>query len=179
MNMVWNDLHEELGLLFQRVMLDKPINVGAPGRLRVIWGLISSDRQKRLLLEGVSEWLGQQRHLKFPTLADDLKFLVRKGHTLEDRRNDVIHAPLDEHRNALSLGTMGEVYANNLNTRGRKLTGATRKSNQQLLSVIRLYRDYAIVLARYAEAIRLAWIAGESGRRRAWPKRPLLPPLKD
>lgn len=55
MNMAWNDLHEDLGLLFQRIFLQAPMQVGMPGRVRTAWGLISSDRQKRVLLEGLGK----------------------------------------------------------------------------------------------------------------------------
>lgn len=183
MNMAWNDLHEDLGLLFQRIFLQTPMQIGMPGRVRTAWGLISSDRQKRILLEGLADHLGEARHRKFPTLADDLKFLAKCGTRLEDKRNDVIHAPILALRNALAAGLLGqeygEVVANTLNHRGRKLAGPASRSGRELLATIRLYRDYATALSVYAEAIRFAWIAREAGRRRAWPKRPPLPRLKD
>jgi hypothetical protein len=184
MNLAWNDLHEEIGLLFQKMMLDSPTHVSAPGRLRMAWGIISSDRQKRLLVEKLADWMSQERREQLPALAEDLKFLTKRAQSLEDKRNDVIHAPIDVQRNALvsmglSGGRYGEIYAAALNTRGRSLAGPTRRTDHQLLAVIRLYRDYATALAEYAKAIRYAWIAREAGRRRAWPRRPPVPQLRD
>jgi hypothetical protein len=153
-------------------------------RSRVLWGHISGDRQKRVLIEELADLLGKERKAALPLLKDDLQFLARWGHKLEDKRNNVIHAPVDLIRNALAASMpdpipYGAIVAASLNARGKKLEGPSRRRGRELLAAVRLYRDYATVLASYARALRNAWQAIERGRRRAWPKRPNLPRLRD
>jgi hypothetical protein len=153
-------------------------------RSRVLWGHISGDRQKRVLIEELADLLGKERKAALPMLKDDLQFLARWGHKLEDKHNNVIHAPVDLIRNALAAGMpdsipYGAIVAALLNARGKKLEGPSRRRGRELLAAVRLYRDYATVLASYARALRNAWQAIERGRRRAWPKRPILPRLRD
>ena len=69
---------------------------------------------------------------------------------------------------------MGEVAPVSFSDRARKLGDATWGSRKRLLDEIRFYRDYSSALASYAAAIHAAW----RGKRRSWPKRPLLPSLK-
>jgi hypothetical protein len=185
MNMAWNDFHEVLGSLFMEIMAERASNpdlkqvVRGLFRSRIIWGQISSDRQKRLLVLELAKWLGRERQEAFPTLMDDLKFLTKRADSLEEKRNNVIHSPVDEVRNALSDVPYGAIVAASLNARGRKLEGPSKRRDRELLSTIRLYRDYATVLASYARDLINAWQAAERGRRRAWPRRPPLPRLRD
>lgn len=191
MNLAWNEFHQALGTLFMLIVAEiSPTDdemAKTRGRLllrlQIMWGHMSNDRQKRLLIEELAEWLGRERHAAYPTLCDDLQFLARRGHSLEDKRNNVIHAPFDEMINALAGGLAripyGEIVAAALNARGRKLEGPAKRAGPQLLAAIRHYRDYAVALTHYAREIRDAFNARERGRRRAWPRRPLLPRLKD
>jgi hypothetical protein len=182
MNLAFNDFHEALGDLFMEVMVEAnsieniTLQLRALVRSQIIWGHVTNDRQKRLLLEEMAKWLGKERKQKFPSLEEDLQFLARRGHKLEDKRNNVIHAPVYER----DYGALqGKIVTATLNYRAKNLARAARRNGGELLHAVRLYRDHATVLAAYARAIRDAWQAKEKGRRKAWPKRPTLPPLKD
>jgi hypothetical protein len=190
MNMAWNEFHEVLGSLFMNIMAeghgqtDHKLLLRTLLRSRILWGHLTGDRQKRLLVEALAEWLGKERNEAFPTLGSDLLFLVKWGHKLEDKRNNVIHAPVDLIRNALAQGLpdaapYGSIVAAPLNVRGRKLEGPSKRRDRELIVAARLYCDYATALTSYAQAVRAAWVAGETGRRRAWPQRPTLPRLRD
>jgi hypothetical protein len=164
--------------------MDKKLVLRTLLRSRIIWGEITNDRQKRLLIEALAPWLGKERDEMFPTLRSDLEFLCRGGDKLEDKRNNVIHAPVDLMRNALAAGLpdaapYGSIVTASLNARGRKLEGPSKRRDHELIIAARLYRDYATTLASYARAIRDAWVGRERRRRRAWPQRPTLPRLRD
>ena len=183
MNLTWNDFHEALGTLFLKLMVDHPRKLRDLRRCRVLWGAISSDREKRKLVEVLADNFDATRYPTVPTLTEDLKFLVRRGHSLEDRRNDVIHAPVFLVNNALVAGAMGvqcmDIVPSRFSARGQRLKGPAHRAGRELLAAIRLYRDYAAALSKYASDINDAWLARDTKRRRAWPRRPPLPPLKD
>src|SRR6185312_15033919 len=90
MALAWNELHEALGVLFAKSLV-----VGQERNLQVaaIWGAVTSDRQKRLLLGASINHIGEEEHRKFPRLASDVLYLLERANSLEDRRNNVIHSP--------------------------------------------------------------------------------------
>jgi hypothetical protein len=183
MTLTWNDFHEALCTLFMKMMVDHPRKVRDLLRARILWGAISSDRQKRKLIEELVDYFGAEKYTAAPSLTEDLLFLARRGHDLEDKRNDVIHAPVSSIDHPLLAKALGaqpeEIIAGSFNVRGRKLKGPANRRGRELLAAIKLYRDYATALSKYASDINDAWLDRDTKRRRAWPKRPTLPRLKD
>jgi hypothetical protein len=177
--LAWNDLHEALGLLFVEATHRGASGIASGIRISAVWGSVTSDRQKRLMLEAAINWTIPAEHKKSPRIAEDVLWLISRGHSLEDKRNDVIHAPLGEIENALAAGMMGiqmgEIVptATAFNKRARNLGASTRKTGKRLLPQIRLYRDYASAMAAFARALDREW-KHPTG---SWPEKPALPRL--
>jgi hypothetical protein len=76
LNLAWNDLHEVLGRLFVDAMAIGQQDMGLRLRLAYGWGLISSDRQRRILLEATINRIGKDEHLAFPQLATNLSVSI-------------------------------------------------------------------------------------------------------
>ena len=177
MALAWNELHEALGILFAwslRTSKDRTLQAIA------IWGAVTSDRQKRQLLEASINYLGEESHRQFPQLAADILWLVGRANSLEDKRNNVVHSPLAEITSDLVgalLGLkMGEVFPGGiLNERALKLRNSTILVGKDLLNEMIVYRDYAEKLASFSDSILTAWRKPVG----SWPERPSLPPLKD
>jgi hypothetical protein len=143
------------------------------------WGAVTSDRQKRLLLEAAINWIGMETHKAFTSLASDILWTIKRANSLEDKRNNVIHSPLDEMMGGLSSGLYGiqagDIYPGGVfNDRAQKLLSATSKRGRSLLAEMHLYRDYASTLAEFSRDMGKAWRL-----RTPWPDKPELPPLKD
>lgn len=179
-SLAWNDLHETLGDLFVEAML----RGGPPEKqywlkLHAVWGCITNDRQKRLMLEVAINQLGRLEHQKSPRIAEEVIWLVARGHSLETKRNDVLHSPLSEMMNALAAGIARIPYGavipgrSPFNKRAASLTASFSQNGRELLAEIRFYRDYATVLTKYASDLARAW----KGWRQTWPARPRLPRL--
>jgi len=179
--LAWNDFHEALGDLFIHAVGGEAPRAGASMQLTGIWGVITSDRQKRDILEAAINRIGRKRHEAAPKIAAEVIWLIERGASLEDRRNNVIHSPLSEVINAFAAMfqgiKLGEVMpgVRHHNVRAQKLSASLKKGGRKLLQEIRFYRDHATALAVYARALDKAW----ETRRRAWPERPELPRLKD
>jgi hypothetical protein len=177
--LAWNDFHEALGALFIQASWHPPGGSAAWFQASAVWGVITSDRQKRTILEAAISGIGKERHLESPKIAEDVIWLVKRGHDLEDKRNNVIHAPLIELTNALAAALSGEKHGSITpsmalqNTRAIKLRKSLGTA-PNLLREIRFCRDYATALATFARDLSKAW-----AKQRPWPKTPRLPPLKD
>jgi hypothetical protein len=100
LNLAWNDLHEVLGEIFVDAMALRHKNVGLRVKLAVSWGVVASDRQRRVLLKATINRIGRAEHQAFPQLAEDVIWIVGRGDSLEEKRNNVIHAPLSQVVNA-------------------------------------------------------------------------------
>ena len=176
MALAWNELHESLGLLFGQA-LDLKSGRDAGIQCAAVWGSVTSDRQKRLMLDAAINWLGRERHVKYPKLKDVL-WLTDRATSLEDSRNNVIHAPLGEATGivaALAGLAHGSVFPSGFfNERSEKLGKATVFAGKDLLKEMILYRDYAQMLADFSDDIFAAW----RGKTSTWPERPDLPSLK-
>ena len=137
--LAWNDLHEVLGDLFVQAiageeMPSKPHQFQARG----LWGCVTSDRQKRVLLDGAINLIGAKRHDEWPRIADDVIWLLAHANKLEDRRNNVIHAPLEEQNTPIAAALLklplGAIApAGRLNERASKLERTIRVSGRHLL----------------------------------------------
>jgi len=177
--LAWNELHETLGALFCKV-LGGSTDMDHKMQCMAVWGSVSNDRQKRILLEAAVNWMGEKRHKEFPELAPDILYLIGRANSLEDKRNNVIHAPLEEVSSVIVAAMIGkkvgDVYPGGvLNDHALKLANSTIHVGKDLLTEINRYRDYAEYLDLWASAIFQALEKPDG----TWPKRPSLPPLKD
>src|SRR5690349_235351 len=90
MALAWNELHEALWVLFSQALgQDKDKQFQGLG----IWGAITSDRQKRLVLDAAINLIGREKHTEFPQLAADILWVIERSNSLEDKRNNVVHSP--------------------------------------------------------------------------------------
>jgi hypothetical protein len=177
MALAWNELHEALGALFAQALatgLDRGLQCAA------IWGAVTSDRQKRQILDATINYMGEETHKRFPQLATDVLWITERANSLEDRRNNVVHSPLAEVTGeliaALTGLQMGDVYPGGvLNERALKLSKSTIRVGKDLLVEMIRYRDYAEALASFSDDIFTVWRKPTD----AWPDRPALPSLKD
>jgi hypothetical protein len=101
-SLAWNDFHEALGDLFIHAVGGDSPSMGASLQLTAMWGVIASDRQKRDILEAAINRIGRKRHEAAPKIAAEVIWLIERGVSLEDRRNNVIHSPLSQTTNVLA-----------------------------------------------------------------------------
>lgn len=167
----WNDYHEQLGQIFALLTAAKgssPLGV----RLLSAWGAVSNDRVKREMLLAVIE-IADESYTKFPSLHEDVKWLVNVGTQLEEHRNNIIHAPYSAMDNALVAALSKVAYgsiqpSNTFNKRAARLRDAI--GGKELLQVLHEYRDTA---ARYGEFARLIAQCLRPNSKAPWPDRPL------
>jgi len=178
--LAWTDLHEALGDLYFDTLSNHDNDPVRNLQIASSWGALASDRQKRNVLEAAVQWIDMARRKECPNFQADVKWLLTRANSLEDRRNDALHSALQEVDNArvaelmgLKVGDVAPVYTI-MNHRSAKLAATTWRRGRPLLADLRLYRDYASALAYYVRQVRTAW-----QRRGPWPERPPLPPLPE
>lgn len=165
LTMAWNDLHEDLALLFIELLANGRAYPAAD-----IWNSSPNDRPKRAMLKAVIATDWDDFGSRFPKLASDLTWLLREADKLEDLRNDAVHSPLIYygHDNAFAVysGKAGRVLPSVVfgNRRALKL------EKKDLLSEFRWCRDAAVILRDFAGSMYSAVAA-----RKPWPQRPSLP----
>jgi len=145
-------------------------------QLQAIWGSVTNDRQKRAMVEAAINWVGRAEHRRMPRLADDAIWAVKRGNTLEEQCNNVLHSPLYQNRNALVEAMLklepGAIIPSTdmMNFRARKLSAATVEQQRSLLSETRHYRNGMYAVAEFLRQINDTW----QGRLMKWPERPSL-----
>ena len=163
--LAWNDLHEQLGLLFHMVAT-------LPDDSKVInaFQVVDSDRLKRKMVKAVFASLDPNEIRLNPRAAEDVKWICSQADALEEIRNNAIHSPLLMFTYAEQFGLPTGVFPNDLygNVRAAKL------KDKDLLSEYRYVRDAAAILRDFAEAIEDAW-RWTARTRPTWPQRPRLP----
>jgi len=173
----WNDLHEKLGEIFVVVMEGNTAddNEDVLFQIATVWSAASSDRTKREMLDAAVKNAPELNGGPFPSLRDDIRWLLGRATALEDTRNDIIHAPLISLgklvRSALASHALPAVLPNLLlqNSRAGKLV--RRNRTEELSTDFRWCRDSILILRDFAVDLRL----GLTVEGRAWPDRPLLP----
>jgi hypothetical protein len=167
--LAWNDLHEQMGMIFL-ILIKADIHSGGP-----IWNSHNFDRPKRMLLRAAVENVPLTPKLaRLPKLMEEVLWIINRADSLEDTRNDAIHAPLvvlrKPHVLALYSGNRDSMVIPDAflrNTRAAKL----REKN--LLAEFRWCRNCALILRDYAIAIYTA--LDPPVARFPWPDRPSLP----
>ncbi len=87
--LAWNHFHEILLTLFSAFV--PPRRVAA-----AVWSSSVSDRAKREMLKAALKVIEGQHSSELPRLADDVLWLLGRADSLEDLRNDIVHAPLEQ-----------------------------------------------------------------------------------
>lgn len=161
--LAWNDLHQRLALLFERVSGAELYGTGL-----AIWNAAPSDRAAREMLRATLPGVPNRWLRGFPAAQDDIAWLLTEAEKLEDARNNTVHVPL---------------WMVETNTRGTEILPqfllghrrANRLLEKDLLTEFRWCRDTALVLRNYAIALRNALTYREPSELFPWPDRPTLP----
>jgi hypothetical protein len=89
LSMTWNDLHENLAVLFSLLCGSNPVN-----RALAIWNSANFDRAKREMLKAAALSALPNELEKFPNISLDIKWLCDRCDEFENIRNDSVHSPL-------------------------------------------------------------------------------------
>jgi hypothetical protein len=183
----WNQLHEELRDLFSDLFaIEMTIHAeeGADMALRqyrrlrrlvdATWNSVGFDRPKRELLKDVLAELSGAAKRRFPKLADDVTWILREANSLEESRNNLIHAPLgvDYHWRKDDMSDFAAIPVPRIyggNHRALKLM------EKDLQAEFIYCRDTAIVLRWFANEVSLHVSVTDPANPERWPKRPPLP----
>jgi hypothetical protein len=170
--LAWNDLHEWLAILFDAVLKTPPHNLSY-----AIWHSSGNDRACRDMLSAITYEIPLRWLRGFPDAETDVRWLLDRVRSLEDARNDIIHAPLimfgrGKHRNSRLAAILAGVQKPT--ARAQTLLGhkrAAKLEDKDLLTEFRRCRDTALVLRNFAAEMTRSL----NGARKGWPKRPKLP----
>jgi hypothetical protein len=156
----WNQLHENLCLIFCRVATRTNTNIG-----HAIWYDLKSDRVQRGVLKAACGAPGAIDTKNWPTALEDIDWLLEKTRGVADQRNAALHAPfmVGMETTTREMIIMSDFFPHN--PFSKQLRG------KDILSEISYYRVKCDILKEYAVSI---WMAlGHSER--AWPSRPSWP----
>lgn len=157
---LWNQLHEELGLIFSRVLT--PNNITIP---LSAWHTQQNDRsQREMLRAAILAWHIHNKK-NHPTLRDEIIWLLNEADILANKRNDALHMPINILMNCKSFEFSVEPNHFWGHPRALKLKG------KDVLCEFSWYAAQIEALRYYASAaqINLASLT-------PLPKRPVLPP---
>lgn len=186
--LAWNDLQEELGRLYSKITeapwywIRKSSEESITSMALESWQSLKMDRPKRDMLTAAIGVLHPHDIRRLPKLVPDVEWLIKEANSLEDIRNNAIHAPLRQwHAQAEDGKNVSGVEAARLfaNRRARQLA---RK--QDILAEFRWCRDMALTLRDFARDLQESFSLGtnltdeQQDGRRTWPDRPKLPVRK-
>jgi head-tail adaptor len=179
-SLAWNDLHEAYGFLFFAAATSyHPDDVMQWMQMQAIWGCITNERQKREMLQAATERIAATNKF-WREFRTDIPWVVRCGDSLEDQRNNVLHAPLHhlvhDYMVRAPNTSKGDIVPaiTMLNKRALKLHEATVAQAKKLLPEIRKYHAYSQQLTGFILAMHDAWQYGPP----SWPERPTLPRIR-
>jgi hypothetical protein len=175
--LAWNGLHQALAALFVTVTATEHHNLGY-----AIWHSSNLDRAARGMLEASLEEIPLRWPVGFPNAVSEIEWLLKRCNSLEDDRNNLIHAPLvmlggkpkkrENYADKLARALVGEQPMRILpfsilgNKRAAKLEG------KDLLTEYRWCRDTALVLRDYTMSLMAILKINVPG---TWPERPREP----
>jgi hypothetical protein len=171
--LAWNDLQETLGRLFSRIMdsdwyvIRRGDEVFVTSKALEAWQSLKMDRPKRDLLTAALGMSHPQEKKKFPKMLADLTWTINQTNSLEDTRNDAIHAPLRLFHSEKEGARIPAIEAAKLfgNRRAKKL------SKKDILAEFRWCRDVALTLRNFADELDRSL----ADPQRPWPQRPKMP----
>src|ERR1700722_15244380 len=85
----WNQLQENLCLIFTRVATADNTNIG-----RAIWYAVRSDLSQREMLKAVCGAPGAIDKRNRPTALNDIGWLLKTANGLAEQRNAAVHLPI-------------------------------------------------------------------------------------
>ena len=152
----WNDLHEELGMLFVTVS-----GGGDANKFLKKWHAIRNDGEKRDSLIAAAKMSLNSSLERDQLVLSEVKWILDCVKKLADDRNTITHAPLT------STPTTSTVFPHAWpgNPRALKLVGL------DVLTEYRRLRDTAVLLRDYSGRLGHAL----TRERPSWPDRPKLP----
>jgi len=163
----WNSLQEELAKLFWAVC----VGLEASGIPLAIWHELKSDRLQRDVLRAAAmarNGATFYEKLKYPLpgTMEEIAWLLERANSLEDRRNNVVHATYMFAVNTMEMHPwdfFGNKRAKNLKAKNLK--------GENLTEELRLCRATAELLNNFS--FKLKFVVG--GQLDTLPERPLLP----
>lgn len=157
----WNQLQENLCLIFTRVVRADNTNIG-----QAIWYALRSDLTQREVLKAACSAFGAVDTRNRPTAINDIEWLTTKTYELSDQRNTAIHLPfmIGIDTTTRKMVVMPHYFSNNRFS--KKLKG-----KDDVLKELFYYRAKSDCLKDYAVAI---WFALGNPVRQ-WPSKPSLP----
>jgi hypothetical protein len=157
----WNNLHENLALLFWHAI--GPSKGAVPF---AIWNVLSNDRTQRDVLKVAVEAFAFKDRPDSSRISADVLWLLNQSEKLADQRNNAVHGPITTLTNVATGETVVEPQTFFGNRRAKKL------DKVDLISQLKWYRESIEVLARYA-----ADLVREQPTSTTWPVRPQLPKM--
>lgn len=163
----WNRLHESMGELFADLLfpLDRDVAFA-------IWHSNPNDRAQRRLL---GHTLDAIKEISFPSLRQDIKWLLGELDDEANRRDDAIHAPLIFVNHAADGGFDVHIEPSDQTYSPRAL-GLLKRSHPPLQQFM-WYRDHLAKLASFAGHLHSAIIFSDRDPPFPWPDKPALPPV--
>lgn len=157
LTLAWNNLHENLSILFWYAIGPGPVP-------HAIWNRLSNDRTQRDMLKTAVE-AGAFIRCR-PGFADDALWLLQKTDMLADHRNVAIHVPLTTLTSITTRKTVVEPADFFGNKRAKRLKGT------DIMQELEWCTECAASLSYFAADI----ISTMNGAPASWPGRPSLQP---
>jgi len=163
--LAWNDLHEELAMLF--------VTMNGGGWIEPhlgIWNSASMDRARRAMIRGLNANYTAREKAEFPRRQPEINWLLAEAEKLENDRNNIIHSPLFLVRGGgIAAGYTGQAALPH--TLGRNIRALNLSEKRDLLSYFRGCRNAALMLRDFTHHLKRAISASGA----PWPRRPVLP----
>jgi hypothetical protein len=153
---IWNALHDALGSLFAEVVTPDSRTIALAA-----WQAVSSDRSKRNMLHAACV-AALDDDSKF---TQEVKWINGQLNSLEDKRNDAVHAPYTITFEDGALKIIPDIFSGNV--RAHKLHG------KDLAIELRSYHARISALVGFTYLL-LGWSRLEADDP-SWPERPALP----
>lgn len=160
----WNDLHEEMAILFSLLVSANGSTAKAPV---AAWNAVLNDRTQREMLLAVAKtpfWTGDPR---FSRVAVDVPWLVDRANIIANKRNDLVHAPLwaMQSDDTPKVTVEGRAFQGN-----RRATSLNKNAN--IIDVFRWVSLSSRTLATFTKTLSGSLTFPEQ---LSWPERPALP----
>jgi hypothetical protein len=169
--LAWNDLHEQLSILFVMGMgggwVNRPLAVwhGPTGQTR--------DKAKRDMLRAAMRDMPDDEKAGRPKLVAEIEWILDAANKLEGFRDDAAHTPLRYlFRGVVPDMKTAGTFPNTTFQNPRAIR--IEQKGKDMVAEFRYARERCIVLRDYTIAIEAAW----SNKRLSWPDRPDLPERK-